>query len=94
MNKILLLALALYSGILVASEDNDRHPECPYLLEEGEDCISKSLKEIEKENENKLKKLKEDLRDVYQKDVPEPENLMYLGVSLISLGIYIKKYRG
>ena len=67
MSKILILALSLYSGIITASEDTDKHPECPYVLEEGEDCIDKALKIIDIE-EHLKKSEKDAVKDV--KDVP------------------------
>lgn len=82
MSKILILALSLYSGIITASEDTDKHPECPYVLEEGEDCIDKALKIIDIE-EHLKKSEKDAVKDV--KDVPEPEALL----SVILGGLYL-----
>lgn len=90
MKKILILLLALHSGVAISSEDNDKHPECPYVLDDGEDCVEKTLRmySIDKSLEAQEKAVR--LKDI--RNVPEPGvlGLVVLGVLFL---VYIRSIK-
>lgn len=93
MKRLIFCLVLLMIGNVRGSEDNDLHPNCPYVLEEGETCTDKSLRiiEAEKSLQKRNQTIIREEAAIATITIPEPTTLGLLLCGIIGFLIHKKR---